>query len=129
MQNEYSLLCRLYDTDMAELSHHEDVTLLAFSPLAAGFLTGKYQEGRVPKGSRMSFNTGMGGRIVPRVVEAVASLSRHRAPHGVDLTHMALQWTPHTALPDDPDFRGDDDGTTEPRSPTVWMLIAGRVSS
>ena len=39
MQNEYSLLCRLYDTDMAELSHNEQVTLLAFSPLATGFLT------------------------------------------------------------------------------------------
>ena len=36
IQNEYSLLCRLFDTDLAELSHHENVGLLAFSPLAAG---------------------------------------------------------------------------------------------
>ena len=51
IQNEYSLLCRLYDTDLAELSVNEDVGLLAFSPLAAGLLTGKYQDGQVPKGS------------------------------------------------------------------------------
>ena len=48
MQNEYSLLCRLYDTDLAELSVNEDVGLLAFSPLATGLLTGKYQNGATP---------------------------------------------------------------------------------
>ena len=40
IQNEYSLLCRLFDTDMAELAHNEDVGLLAFSPLACGMLIG-----------------------------------------------------------------------------------------
>jgi aryl-alcohol dehydrogenase-like predicted oxidoreductase len=35
IQNEYNLICRLFDTDMAEVAHHEDVGLLAFSPLAA----------------------------------------------------------------------------------------------
>ena len=40
IQNEYSLMCRHYDTDLAEVGYQEDVTLLAFSPLAAGFLTG-----------------------------------------------------------------------------------------
>ena len=34
IQNEYSLLCRLYDTDLAELSVNEEVGLIAFSPLA-----------------------------------------------------------------------------------------------
>ena len=93
MQNEYSLLCRLYDTDMAELSHHEDVTLLAFSPLAVGFLTGKYQKGRVPKGSRMSINAGMGGRTNARVFEATAAYLDIARRHGVDPVHMALAWT------------------------------------
>jgi aryl-alcohol dehydrogenase-like predicted oxidoreductase len=41
IQNEYSLLCRLADTDLAELMIYEDVGLLPFSPLGAGFLTGK----------------------------------------------------------------------------------------
>ena len=52
VQNEYSLMCRLYDTDLAEVGTMEDVVLLAFSPLATGYLTGKYEKG-VPKGSRM----------------------------------------------------------------------------
>ena len=46
IQNEYSLLCRFYDTDLAEVSHNENVSLLAYSPLAAGLLTGKYQDGK-----------------------------------------------------------------------------------
>ena len=54
VQNEYSLLCRLFDTDLAELAVNEDVALLAFSPLGAGYLTGKYRGGAVPKGSRMT---------------------------------------------------------------------------
>jgi aryl-alcohol dehydrogenase-like predicted oxidoreductase len=45
IQNEYNLICRLFDTDMAEVAHHEDVGLLAFSPLATGILSGKYQGG------------------------------------------------------------------------------------
>ena len=67
IQNEYSLLCRLFDTDLAELCHHENVQLLAFSPLAAGLLTGKYQEKKIPKGSRLELTQqitpGLSGRI------------------------------------------------------------------
>ena len=36
IQNEYSLLCRYFDTDLAEISHNEKISLLAYSPLAAG---------------------------------------------------------------------------------------------
>ena len=93
VQNEYSLLCRLYDTDMAEMSVNEDVGLLAFSPLAAGFLTGKYQAGAVPEASRMSLVPEMGGRMTPRVLEAVAAYLAIAARHGLDPVHMALAWT------------------------------------
>lgn len=50
VQNEYSLLCRHFDLDMAEVAHHEKVGLLAFSPLAAGLLTGKYNGDVTPEG-------------------------------------------------------------------------------
>ncbi|WP_170418487.1 aldo/keto reductase [Ruegeria arenilitoris] len=92
VQNEYSLLCRLYDTDMAELSAYEDVGLLAFSPLAAGFLTGKYQGGAVPEGSRMSIVPQMGGRKGDRVFDAVEAYLAIAAKHGLDPVHMALAW-------------------------------------
>jgi len=90
VQNEYSLLCRLYDTDMGELSHHEEVTLLAFSPLAAGLLSGKYQEGAVPQGSRLSRTPGLGGRMTERVFPAVAAYHAIARRHGLDPVQMAL---------------------------------------
>jgi aryl-alcohol dehydrogenase-like predicted oxidoreductase len=92
IQNEYSLLCRLYDTDLAELSVNEDVGLLAFSPLGTGLLTGKYQGGAVPEGSRRSINPDLGGRHSPRVYDAVAAYLEIAARHGVDPVHMALAW-------------------------------------
>ncbi|KAL2343216.1 hypothetical protein Fmac_004501 [Flemingia macrophylla] len=42
LQNSYSLLCRTFDSAMAECCHQESVSLLAYSPLAMGILSGKY---------------------------------------------------------------------------------------
>ncbi len=92
IQNEYSLLCRLFDTDLAELSMYEDVGLLAFSPLAAGFLTGKYHGGAVPDGSRMSLVPQMGGRNSDRVSDAVSAYLEVAETFGLDPIHMALAW-------------------------------------
>lgn len=92
VQNEYSLLCRLYDTDMAEMSVNEDVTLLAYSTLGAGFLTGKYQAGTVPEGSRMAAEAQMGGRNTDRVRPAVALYQALADKYGIDPVHMALAW-------------------------------------
>lgn len=92
IQNEYSLLCRMFDTDLAELSHHEDVGLLAFSPLGTGLLTGKYQGGALPEGSRKTINPELGGRHSPRVYDAVAAYLEISARHGLDPVQMALAW-------------------------------------
>ena len=106
MQNEYSLLCRLYDTDMAELSHHEDVTLLAFSPLAAGYLSGQYAGGAVPDGSRKSINPQMGGRESERVHPAVDAYLDVARRHGIDPVTMANAWVLHRPFPAIPIFGG-----------------------
>ncbi|MFC2969857.1 aldo/keto reductase [Acidimangrovimonas pyrenivorans] len=92
VQNEYSLLCRIYDTDMAELGVNEDMPLLAFSPLAAGLLSGKYAGDVTPEGSRRSFTPQLGGRITPRVFEAVAAYMGIATRHGLDPCQMALAW-------------------------------------
>ncbi|KAI6674698.1 hypothetical protein NL676_002604 [Syzygium grande] len=42
VQNCYSLLCRTFNSGMAECCHHERISLLAYSPLAMGILSGKY---------------------------------------------------------------------------------------
>lgn len=93
VQNEYSLLCRLADTDLAETLHQEEVGLLPFSPLGAGYLTGKYQGGAVPEGSRMSINERMGGRCGPRVLPAVEAYLTVAKDFGLDPVHMALAWS------------------------------------
>ncbi len=92
VQNEYSLMCRHYDTDMSEMSVNEDVTLLAFSPLAAGILTGKYLDGAVPPGSRRALTPDMGGRVAPREGPAARAWVELAARHGIDPVHMALAW-------------------------------------
>ncbi len=92
VQNEYSLLCRLYDTDLAELGHNEKVTLLAFSPMAAGLLTGKYAGDVIPEGSRREHNPQLGGRITFRVWEAVSAYLGIANQAGLDPVQMALAW-------------------------------------
>ena len=94
IQNEYSLLCRLFDTDLAELSHHENVQLLSYSPLAAGLLTGKYQNSSVPKGSRLDVtrdtSPNLSGRIGPITFTAVDAYLELAKKFDIDPVHMAL---------------------------------------
>ena len=90
IQNEYSLLCRLYDLDMAEMSHHENISLLSYSPLAGGFLTGKYINDNVPDNSRLSRVPSLFGRINENSTLAVKeylSLSRR---YDLDPVYMSL---------------------------------------
>jgi len=90
IQNEYSLMCRHFDLDLSELSHHEDVGLLAFSPLATGLLTGKYSGDTIPQGSRRSFNSGLGGRVSSRSLSVADEYVALAQSHGLDAVHMAL---------------------------------------
>ena len=92
VQNEYSLLCRLADTDLAEACINEQIDVFAFSPLAAGLLTGKYQNGAVPEGSRMSINDTLGGRRTDRAFAAVDAYLQVARDHDLDPVQMALAW-------------------------------------
>ena len=53
VQNPYSLLNRTYEIGLAEISIREKSGLLAYSPLAFGYLTGKYRNKKLPENSRM----------------------------------------------------------------------------
>lgn len=90
VQNEYSLLCRQFDTDWCEFSMVEDMPLLAFSPLAAGLLSGKYADNVTPEGTRRSFTPDLGGRVTPQVFPAVAAYHAVAARHGLDPCQMAI---------------------------------------
>lgn len=90
VQNEYSLMCRLADTDVAETCVNEQIDMFAYSPQAAGLLTGKYQNKTVPDGSRMAVNQDLGGRKTERAFLAVDAYLDLARRHGVDPAHMAL---------------------------------------
>jgi aryl-alcohol dehydrogenase-like predicted oxidoreductase len=90
IQNEYSLICRMFDTDLAEVAHHEDVGLLAFSPLATGILTGKYQGGVIPEGSRRTKVENLNGRWGPEAEAAAQAYLDVASKHGLDPSQMAI---------------------------------------
>ena len=90
IQNPYSLLNRTYEIAMAEVSHREDVGLLAYSPLGMGLLTGKYRNGAKPEGSRMVVFerfTRYEGAETWAAAERYLQLADD---HGINPTHMAL---------------------------------------
>jgi aryl-alcohol dehydrogenase-like predicted oxidoreductase len=53
VQNPYNLLNRTYEVGLSEISIREQSGLLAYSPLACGYLSGKYRNNQIPKNSRM----------------------------------------------------------------------------
>ena len=54
IQNAYNLVNRAFEVGLSEITNHEDVGLLSYSPLGQGILTGKYLNGQMPEGSRMA---------------------------------------------------------------------------
>ncbi|ESX82330.1 aldo/keto reductase [Mesorhizobium sp. M0923] len=102
IQNEYSLLCRYYDTDLAELAVNEGVTLLAYSPAGAGLLSGKYRPDYSPEGSRRALNGDLGGRCTPRVwpaVDAYISIAREAGIHPVTMAVAFVRSRPFPVVP------------------------------
>ncbi|MBK4216024.1 aldo/keto reductase [Paracoccus caeni] len=98
IQNEYSLLFRHFDTDLAEVAVNEDVTLLSYSPLAAGLLTNKYVDKAMPEASRAAVDKAsgglgnLGGRKTARGQDATEAYHALAAEHGMDPIHMAIAW-------------------------------------
>src|SRR3546814_2335982 len=76
VQNPYSLLNRSYETRLAEVSIREEVGLLAYAPLAAGTLTGKYLGGQWPQGARRTLWPGNRRYQGPQADKATAEIGR-----------------------------------------------------
>ena len=91
IQNSYSLLSRNVDNDLAEALYRENMSLLAYSPLAAGILSGKYMGGAKPDGARFTLFDSLGIRfrkpMVSEAVDAYAALAKRR---GLTLVQLAL---------------------------------------
>lgn len=89
IQNEYNFLRRYYDLDLAELAYHEDIGLLAYSPLAAGALTGKYLDGQLPAGTRgaIAGSSYRSNELTEPAIRAYMALAEQ---HGLDISQMAI---------------------------------------
>jgi aryl-alcohol dehydrogenase-like predicted oxidoreductase len=68
------------------------VGLLAFSPLAAGLLSGKYQGDITPDGSRRSYVANLGGRICDTMWPALDAYMNIATKHDLNPAQMALAW-------------------------------------
>ncbi|WP_182084260.1 aldo/keto reductase [Aureimonas sp. ME7] len=84
IQNAYNLLNRTFETALAEIALREDVGLLAYSPLAQGYLTGKYAGGALPAGSRKQLFDRLQRYEKPGTAEAVDAYVSLAAEFGLD---------------------------------------------
>jgi aryl-alcohol dehydrogenase-like predicted oxidoreductase len=90
MQNPYSLLNRLYEVGLAEISHRENIGLLAYSPLGFGVLSGKYLNGKRPAGARLTEYDRYERYINEQAQQATAQYAKIAADAGLDMAQMAL---------------------------------------
>lgn len=96
IQNAYSLLVRVpFETDLAETCRRHNVSLLAYSPLAGGMLSGKYNHATDEqlKSARFNLFPGYMARYRQSLVqEAVGEYEKVAVKHGMSLTELALAW-------------------------------------
>jgi aryl-alcohol dehydrogenase-like predicted oxidoreductase len=102
VQNNFSMLNRRCESELAQVCRQEGVSLLPYSPLAGGVLCGKYQKGALPEGARFSDYIANGGprqkmmaeRFVnPRTLEATARFEKIAAGLGMSVTTLATAWS------------------------------------
>ena len=100
IQNNFSLINRRCESELAQVCRRENIGLLPFSPLGGGVLTGKYQQG-YPEGARFSEYRSLGERqqrladrfLNDRSRETVSRLQVIAADIGVSVTALSVAWS------------------------------------
>ena len=93
IQNPYSLLNRSYEIGLSEVSIREEIGCLAYSPLASGYLTGKYRNNNFPKGSRMERDFDFWTRYrKPNTEKAIELYYEISHKYGLDMSQMSLKF-------------------------------------
>lgn len=90
VQNPYNLLNRTYEIGMSEIAKYEGVGLLAYSPLAFGYLTGKFRNGARPAKARVTLFSRFSRYSNPESEWAVEQYAQLAEQHGLTLTQLAL---------------------------------------
>ena len=94
IQNPYNLLNRTYEIGLSEISIRENIGCLAYSPLASGYLSGKYRNDQFPKGSRMErdFNFWKYRYNTPNLNNAVEEYYKISKKYNLDMGQMCLKF-------------------------------------
>ncbi len=92
IQNAYSLLNRTYEYGLAEITYRERVALLAYSPLAFGYLSGKYLPGGDGQGRATLFKGFAQRYEKANVAPAVSDYAELARRHGVTPAQLALSF-------------------------------------
>ena len=101
IQNNFSLLNRRFEDELAEVCRREKVSLLPYSPLAGGVLSGKYQDGAFPQGARFSMyrqdetrGAAMTQRFInERTLASTQRFSEIAAELEMSVVTLAVAWT------------------------------------
>lgn len=92
-QSAYNLLNRKWEMGLAEIAMQEQVQLFAYSPLAQGYMSGKYLEGAVPQGSRLDhWGARMPRYVTPSADAAIRDYMQIAQDFGVDPSALALRF-------------------------------------
>ena len=92
VQNPYNLLNRTYEVGLAEISIREESGLLAYSPLAFGYLTGKYRENKLPEGSRIKLFKDFTRYKNENGQKAIEEYYKIAKKHGINFAQMSLKF-------------------------------------
>jgi aryl-alcohol dehydrogenase-like predicted oxidoreductase len=94
VQNSYSLLERGDEAEVIPLCREHGIEYQAFSPLAGGWLTGKYRRGEeLPEGSRMTMRPEPYRHLqTGAVFDGLEALGRLAADRGISMGGLALAW-------------------------------------
>ena len=93
IQNPYNLLNRTYEVGLAEISIRDQIGLLAYSPLASGYLSGKYRNNQLPKNSRIERDGDFWTRYdKPNTTKAVEAYFKISKKYNLNFAQMSLKF-------------------------------------
>ncbi|PSM19812.1 MULTISPECIES: aldo/keto reductase [Nitratireductor] len=98
IQNAYNLVNRTFEVNLAEVCRREGVAFLAYSPLAQGYLTGKYEGGALPKGSRKQLFDRLQRYETPNAAEAFDAYNALARQFGMEPALFANAFVTHSPV-------------------------------
>jgi aryl-alcohol dehydrogenase-like predicted oxidoreductase len=90
IQNAFNLVNRTFEIALSEVAHREHVSLLGYSPLGQGYLSGKYEGGALPPHSRKTLFDRLGRYEKGNGPKAISTYVALAKRHGLDPAQMAI---------------------------------------